>query len=60
MTRCHALCATTAVVFGDVDLVLGAVVVAVLSGAGTNRMTHGGHHCSLNARVRGSWVSHVQ
>ncbi|KAI4887418.1 hypothetical protein NFI96_033580 [Prochilodus magdalenae] len=24
-----------------------------------NRMTHGGHHCSLNVRSRGSWFSQV-
>ncbi|KAI4892456.1 hypothetical protein NFI96_000741 [Prochilodus magdalenae] len=27
------------------------------SGAGTNRMTHGGHHCSLNVCNHGCWVS---
>ncbi|KAI4892289.1 hypothetical protein NFI96_026409 [Prochilodus magdalenae] len=27
------------------------------NGAGTNRMTHGGHHCSLNVHYCGCWVS---
>ncbi|KAI4879584.1 hypothetical protein NFI96_026538, partial [Prochilodus magdalenae] len=33
------------------------IVQPSANGAGTNRMTHGGHHCSLNVRIRGCWVS---
>ncbi|KAI4882605.1 hypothetical protein NFI96_032809, partial [Prochilodus magdalenae] len=58
----------TTAVFGDGDVVLRTVVVTVcvhvvLRGAAvrqwccTNRMTHGGHHCSLEVRSRGCWVS---
>ncbi|KAI4892163.1 hypothetical protein NFI96_007743 [Prochilodus magdalenae] len=54
----------TTAVFGDGDVVLGAVVVTVcvhvvLRGAAvyqwccTNRMTHGGHHCLLIGSVSG-------
>ncbi|KAI4885967.1 hypothetical protein NFI96_009925 [Prochilodus magdalenae] len=42
---------STIAVFGDAEVVLRVI------GAGTNRMTHGGHHCSLNIRSRGCWVS---
>ncbi|KAI4905564.1 hypothetical protein NFI96_000403 [Prochilodus magdalenae] len=55
-------------VFGDGDVVLRTVVVTVcvhvvLRGAAvcrwccTNRMTHGGHHCSLEVCNGGCWVS---
>ena len=59
----------TSAVFGDTDVVLRAVVVTVrmhvvmqssANGAGTNRMAHGGHYCSLNVQNHGCWVSQVQ
>ncbi|KAI4880643.1 hypothetical protein NFI96_004778 [Prochilodus magdalenae] len=60
----------TTAVFGDGDVVLRTVVVTVcvrvvLRGAAvcrwcrTNRMTHGGHHCSLPCHTRDCWVSQV-
>ncbi|KAI4902737.1 hypothetical protein NFI96_014058 [Prochilodus magdalenae] len=61
----------TTAVFGDGDVVLrtGVVTVCVhvvLRGAAvcqwccTNRMTHGGHHCSLDVCNRGCWVSQAR
>ncbi|KAI4901845.1 hypothetical protein NFI96_005950 [Prochilodus magdalenae] len=61
----------TTAVFGDGDVVLRTVVVTVcvqvvLRGAAvcqwccTNRMTHGGHHCSLDVCYRGCWVGQVR
>ncbi|KAI4883688.1 hypothetical protein NFI96_012391 [Prochilodus magdalenae] len=58
----------TTAVFGDGDVVLRTVVVTVcvhvvLCGAAvcqwccTNRMTHGGHHCSVEVCNGGCWVS---
>ncbi|KAI4900850.1 hypothetical protein NFI96_003770 [Prochilodus magdalenae] len=58
----------TTAVFGDGDVVLRTVVVTVcvhvvLRGAAvcqwccTNRMTHAGHHCSLDVLNGGCWVS---
>ncbi|KAI4877211.1 hypothetical protein NFI96_003961 [Prochilodus magdalenae] len=35
------------------------VVQPSANGAGSNRMTHGGHHCSLNVVSRGCWVSQL-
>ena len=44
-------------VFAEVGMVLGAVIVMVLelsgTGAGINRMTHKGHHCSPNVHKLG-------
>ncbi|KAI4899934.1 hypothetical protein NFI96_014532 [Prochilodus magdalenae] len=53
------------VVLGDGDVVLRTIVAAVcehvvLCGAAVCRMTHRGHHCSLNVCNGGCWVRQVQ
>ncbi|KAI4876531.1 hypothetical protein NFI96_000478, partial [Prochilodus magdalenae] len=53
-------------VFGDIDVVLRAVIVtlcmqlrhaASVSGAGTNRISQEEHHCSRNVHNHGCWVN---
>ncbi|KAI4879118.1 hypothetical protein NFI96_007768 [Prochilodus magdalenae] len=39
---------------------LSCVVQPPANGTGTNRITHGGHHCSLNVCIRACWVSQAR
>ncbi|KAI4889523.1 hypothetical protein NFI96_010725 [Prochilodus magdalenae] len=66
----HTVWYDTTAVFGDGDVVLRTAVVTVcvhvvLRGAAvcrwccTNRMTRGGHHCSLEVCNGGCWVSQM-